>query len=77
MENGRKSKCRLRCAYRKELVMIIEIMDEIGNVDLCEVEPEPSTRVIRVIKRVRTAEGNNDSNREYELGYTYACGYKE
>ena len=57
--------------------MIIEIMDEIGNVDLCEIEPEPSTRVIRVIKRVRTEEGNSDNNREYELGYAYACGYKD
>lgn len=34
----------------------VEITDEAGNVDLCEVEPAPSTRVIRTIKRIHSVE---------------------
>lgn len=52
------------------------IEDEVGNVDLCECEDAPSTRILRVIRRVKTVSiQDDDNNREYQAQYAYACGY--
>jgi hypothetical protein len=51
----------------------VEITDECGNVDLCEVE---GTRVIRVIRRVKHGEPTAE-NREYSILYSHACGYRD
>jgi hypothetical protein len=57
---------------------LIELIDECGNVDLCEAEPTPSTRIIRVIRRVTTAERQEVQNSgDYAAQYAYACGYHD
>jgi hypothetical protein len=56
--------------------MEMEVTDEVGNIDLCEVEPLPSTRIIRVIRRVHEEPDlTPDINREYQAQYAHACGY--
>ena len=56
---------------------IIELTDEAGNVDRCEVEAQ-GTRVIRVIERIATAVPDGDGgDRAYQSGYAYACGYHD
>ena len=58
--------------------MEIEIVDEIGNIDLCEVEPAPSTRILRVIGRVKEVEKTADFvDRNYQIQYAHACGYRD
>ena len=57
--------------------MEIEIIDEVGNVDLCEVEEAPSTRVIRIIRRVNTVEPAQLEDRSYVIQFQHACGYRD
>lgn len=56
---------------------IVDITDEVGNVDRCEVEPAPSTRIVRVIERIKTARPSETESRTYQAGYMYACGYRD
>jgi hypothetical protein len=61
---------------RTRLNLILELADEAGNVDLCECEPAPSTRVLRVIRRIVTAPPQPE-DRSYQVQYAHACGYRD
>lgn len=55
------------------MIEIVDIIDEIGNVDRCEVQ---GTRVIRVIERNVYAVPEGE-DRTYQIGYAHACGYRD
>jgi len=55
---------------------VVEIEDEVGNIDLCECEEAPSTRILRIIARIKSVQNTSeDSNTTYQAQYAYACGY--
>lgn len=53
---------------------VVEIEREGGTIDICEVD-ESTQRVIRVVKYGRPIVKSED--REYQIGYAYACGYRD
>jgi hypothetical protein len=57
--------------------VLLELVDEAGNIDLCECEPAPSTRVLRTVKRIKTVVPVEHEDRTYQAGYAYACGYRD
>ena len=62
------------------MASLVEIEDEIGNVDLCECEDAPSTRVLRIVRRVKFADvvdNSEGADRVYQAQYAYACGYHD
>jgi hypothetical protein len=56
--------------------VLIELEDEVGNIDLCECEPAPSTRVLRTVRRLKSVLCADDgAYRTYQAQYAHACGY--
>jgi hypothetical protein len=54
---------------------IVKIYDEDGiGYDVCEVEPAPSTRVVRVISSHRVP---SPEDRTYSIQHAHACGYRD
>lgn len=49
---------------------LARIEDEVGNVDLCEIEPAPSTRVVRVLERLTTGHNEPEKPIQYEWADT-------
>lgn len=58
------------------MTRIVQLSDEMGNVDLCEVE-ENGTRVVCVIERIKTGIPQQFEDRSYVIQYQHACGYRD
>jgi hypothetical protein len=58
-------------------MQILDLEDEVGNVDRCEVD---GTRVIRVIERIRFAPASDNTDGDFrhnQILYAHACGYRD